>query len=460
MTPLPKSVVHSLQFPAFTGPEQTQQLALQFQLQNTQWWTAEEIKRHQFNQLNVVLRHAVQTVPYYTELFRKKAINLPEFIDEVFIASLPISSRADLQAAGTRLFSTRLPAEHGNHSPAKTSGSTGQPLTFGRTAATQAIWLACALRDHLWHERDFTGKLCAIRWAAPGVSEAPNGSCYPDWGRTAASIFQTGPASILSVIAKLSEQYAWLIQQKPDYLMSFPSNLIALTDYARKNNLSLPKLKEIRTFGEMLTPENRSSIETGWETKVVDLYSCEESGFLALQCPKNNHYHVQSESVLIEILNERNQPCAPGQMGRVVITNLNNFSTPLIRYEIGDYATVGAPCNCGRGLPVIMNIHGRQRNRLILPDGQSLFPRVGERSLNECLPGVMISKLKCIQNSTHEVELLLVVDRELSPGECQKVKDQLCKNLGHPFEIKLSFPSDIPLGPSGKFEMFESRVQP
>ncbi len=460
MPPLPKSAVHTLQFPAFTGPEQTQQLALQFQLQNTQWWSAAEIKKHQFNQFNLVLRHAVQTVPYYTELFRKKSINLPNVIDDTYISTIPISTRADLQAAGIKLFSTRLPAEHGNPSHAKTSGSTGQPLTFGRTAATQAIWLACALRDHLWHDRDFSGKLCAIRWAAPGESEAPNGSSYPDWGRTVGSIFPTGPASTLSVVAKLSEQHAWLAQQKPDYLMSFPSNLIALTLYAGKNNLSLPKLKEIRTFGEMLTPEDRAIIEADWQTKVVDLYSCEESGILALQCPKNNHYHVQAESVFIEVLNEQNLPCAPGEMGRVVITNLNNFSTPLIRYEIGDYATVGAPCNCGRGLPVITNIHGRQRNRLILPDGQSLFPRVGERSLNECLPGVKVSKLKCIQNSTNEVELLLVVDRELSVAECQKVKDQLCKNLGYPFEVKLSFPSDIPLGPSGKFEMFESRIRP
>ena len=457
MLPSPRSALNSLQFPAFTGPEQTQQLALQFQLQNSQWWPAEVIQKNQFNQLNLVLRHAVQTVPYYQELF--KPYTLPTLLDYKYLSSLPISTRADLQSAGIKLFSTRVPPEHGNPTHAKTSGSTGQPLTFGRTAATQAIWLANSLRDHLWHERDFTGKLCAIRWAAPGESEAPNGSSYPDWGRTVGSIFTTGPASTLSVIAKLSEQHAWLIQQKPDYLMSFPSNLIALTAYAEKNNFSLPKLKEIRTFSEMLTPEDRVAIEGGWQTKVVDLYSCEEGGILALQCPKNNHYHVQSESVFIEILNEKNHPCAPGEMGRVVITNLNNFSTPLIRYEIGDYATAGAPCNCGRGLPVIMNIHGRQRNRLILPDGQSLFPRVGERSLNECLPGVKVSKLKCIQNSIREVELLLVVDRELSVIECQKVMDTLCKNLGHTFEVKLSFPSDIPLGPSGKFEMFESRVR-
>jgi phenylacetate-CoA ligase len=102
---------------------------------------------------------------------------------------------------------------------------------------------------------------------------------------------------------------------------------------------------------------------------MVDMYTCQEAGYLALQCPDHPHYHVQSENVLLEVVDDQGLPCAPGEVGRVLVTSLNNFATPLIRYEIGDYAEVGAACSCGRGLPVLKRIMGRYRNLLTLPDG-------------------------------------------------------------------------------------------
>ena len=93
-----------------------------------------------------------------------------------------------------------------------------------------------------------------------------------------------------------------------------------------------------------------------------------------------------AESVLVEILNDDGTPCAPGEIGRVVVTALQNFATPLIRYEVGDYAEASAPCPCGRGLPVIRRIMGRVRNLLVLPDGKKIWPAFGSRGLTEIAP--------------------------------------------------------------------------
>jgi phenylacetate-coenzyme A ligase PaaK-like adenylate-forming protein len=71
---------------------------------------------------------------------------------------------------------------------------------------------------------------------------------------------------------------------------------------------------------------------------------------------------VQSESVLLEIVDDAGRACAPGRAGRVVVTSLHNFATPLIRYELGDLAEFGAPCACGRSLPVISRVLGRSRS--------------------------------------------------------------------------------------------------
>ena len=97
------------------------------------------------------------------------------------------------------------------------------------------------------------------------------------------------------------------------------------------------------------------------------MYSSQEVGYIALECPTGESYHVQAENVLVEVLDDQDRPCSPGDVGRVVVTALHNFATPLLRYDIGDYAEVGAPCPCGRGLPALRRIMGRQRNMALLP---------------------------------------------------------------------------------------------
>ena len=108
------------------------------------------------------------------------------------------------------------------------------------------------------------------------------------------------------------------------------------------------------------------------------MYSAAEAGYLALQCPQQEHYHIQSESALVEVLDEAGNPCRPGETGTMVVTPLHNFAMPLIRYAIGDIAEVGAPCACGRGLPVLARLLGRVRQMLVLPSGARRYGNVGD----------------------------------------------------------------------------------
>ena len=140
----------------------------------------------------------------------------------------------------------------------------------------------------------------------------------------------------------------------------------------------------MRTFGEILEPVCRATCQQVFGVKVVDMYSSQEVGYIALQCPEHEHYHVQAENLLVEVLAEDGRGCGPGEVGRVVVTTLHNFAMPLLRYDIGDYAEVGASCPCGRGLGVLTRILGRQRNLLVLPDGRRAgrcsTPAIGRRS--------------------------------------------------------------------------------
>lgn len=456
---IPISLTPSLGFPALPKPTQAALLAVEFQLERSQWWKADELRAAQFRQLGPLLRHAVGTVPFYQDLYAGLGVDRVGAVDEDLWHGLPVVSRSDLQAAGDRSLSARPPREHGPVTFSTTSGSTGRAVKFGRDAATGLMWRAFALRDHLWQKRDFSRKLSAIRWLPRGQAEAPAGHAAPDWGPPVSGVFPCGPFSALNVVAKPREQIEWLERERPDYLVSFPSNLKALAEHAARNGLRLPEVRSIRTIGETLTPEGRKQIEEAWRVTVADVYSCEEAGYLALQCPDAGHYHVMSENVLLEIVDEAGKPCPPGVSGRVLITSLNNFATPLIRYEIGDYAEFGPPCPCGRGLPVLRRILGRRRNRLHLPSGESVFPFLGEHGQVHRLTGIKVREFQCIQHDLRRVEVKLVAERAFTPEEEARVAAQMRENLGHPFEVFYTFHESIERGPRGKFEEFISLVE-
>lgn len=454
---LPHPALAELTFPALTTEPVGRMLALQFQFEQSEWWPAARLQDEQHAQLALVLAHAYETTPYYRSLFNRAGVNRPAKVDAAFLRSLPISRRADIQAAGRGLVTQRPPKEHGPVTFARTSGSTGRPVDFGRDNLTKLMWLACSLREYLWHGRDFRGKIATIRQLKPGQADAPEGARTTQWGSSVASFFPTGPGALLDVASSLDDQIAWLRRERPDQLISLPSNLVALAGHARARGEPLPPIGEIRTFGEMLPADSRATIRETWGGKVTDMYTCEEAGFLALQCPEHDHFHVMAENVIIEIVDEAGQACEAGVPGRVLVTSLHNFVTPLIRYDIGDYAEFGPPCPCGRGLPVIRHVHGRRRNRLTLPDGRTGFPRLGDRTF-VTTPGLRITQFKCVQKSLEAVELQLVCEPRPDAAQQAEIARVLTISLGHPFVVEFSFPERIPPGPNGKFETFVSEL--
>jgi phenylacetate-CoA ligase len=339
----------------------------------------------------------------------------------------------------------------------RTSGSSGRPLDFRKTRVTAEIWSAITLREFIWHKRDFRKPIGAIRLFKDNGAPWPDGMSADNWGGAVGAFFPTGPSCWLNVATPPAEQLAWLAQKKPAYLVSFPSNLAALTRHAMANGHALPPVEELRTIGETLSPGDREMIAEAWKAKVTDMYTCEEVGYLALQCPDHPGYHVQSEHVILEVLDEAGDACAPGTVGRVVVTDLHNFATPFIRYDLGDYAEAAAPCPCGRGLPSLTRIMGRTRGRLTLPDGRKIFPRLGERRLGD-IPGIHVRQFKVIQRSIEVIEVQIVCDGQLDKQGQDVVAAGLNASLGHPFDVVFSFPERILPGPNGKFETFVSEV--
>ncbi len=455
---LTRSNVKGVVWPGIPGGEAGTLSALMFQLEQTQYLPPDELFGQQRRQLETMFVHAAETIPFYADRFAKAGFDPRGEITPETIRRLPVLVRTDYQRAALEASPGLIPSGHGQHGQIKSSGTTGRPVTVVKTELSNLFLCATELRGHLWHKRDLGKKLAVIRYLEKSMAMAPNGQESGNWGPAAAMLYlDPGPMVLLNIASKLKDQADWLVRHNPEYLLSYPSNLLALGEYFENNNLTLPALRQVCTVSELVSDRLRDTVRRVWNVPVKDLYSCEEAGCLAQQCPDFDHYHVQSENIYLEIVDETGAPCPVGETGRVLITTLHNFATPLIRYEVGDYAEWGPPCPCGRGLPVITRIHGRHRNRLALPDGNSEFPYLGKYADYREITSA-IRQFQFIQHSVEEVEMKLVVAEPLMPEQETKIKDLIVRSLGHPFRIRISYHDDIPKSASGKFEEFVSRV--
>jgi phenylacetate-CoA ligase len=420
---------------------------MQVQLEISQWWQPDRILFYQLAQLRNVMAHAAMTTFFYRDRLEAalaqsdKGLNLTDF------QQIPILTRSEFQDAGDSIISMAVPVSHGATHGIRTSGSTGQPLTLKGTKVTGMYNSALSLRNNLWHRRDFMQKMLAFRTMKPGESAHHKSR----WGPVI-----NGGESIRVSMAQPARTLLKIIQAiEPAYIVIHPSVLKELLYVSREQGYQPANLKEVSSTGEILYPELRERCQRQWNVRVSDLYSCEEFGILALECPEHPHYHVQSEHILIEVLRPDNTPCEPGEIGKTVISSLNNFATPMLRYENGDMAEVGEPCACGRGLPVLKRIIGRVRNTAVLPNGERIMPNLSTGPLLNDLP---IKHFQLVQKTTELIEARLVVGRPLTAAEETALANYFNKGWQHEFNFSFVYLDEITRGTNGKYEVFRCEV--
>jgi len=442
-----------ISWPAIPSEKGAQLLALLHQLDQSQWWSPDKLRRAQFIQVLNLLHHARKTVPYYKD--RLSFLDGVSELTESLWKKIPILTRHDLQESEEQLLSTSIPPSHGAVSEIRTSGSTGRPVRVKRTETFFLFHHLFTLREHWWLDQNLKARQMVIRSVKglkPGQVKVQG-----TWGPPYNLIYNTGQSVIMEITTDIETQLQNLIKYQPDYLLTYPSNLQALLHYGKAESIKQLNLSQVRTLSESVSDELRKEVSEKLGVKLIDVYSAHEVGAMALQCPEHDHYHVQSENVLLEILRDDGSVCEPGETGQVVVTSLHNFAMPLIRYSLQDYAVAGEPCDCGRGLPVLKHILGRTRNMVAMPDGTRVWPAisVGALTVADIAP---VAQIQLIQHSVEKMEARLVPTRKLTTSEEQQVIQVIQESLRHPFHIKLTYLDEIPRSSSGKFETFISLV--
>ncbi len=441
-----RSCAAGLDWPAAIDPRVTAVYGFLSQLQRSQWLAPAGLRRLQSVQLAARLNHAAQTSAHYQPLLGSKPIASQDAF--AVLQSLVPLTRSELQENAQALY-CKVGPEHGAVSEKRTTGSTGQPVTVQCTLMAFALREALTIRNYQWHQVHTDKVFAAIRAGlAPGQAQ---GVVNPNWGGAMARLFETGPSCGLGLEQPLAQQQLWLQAHKPAHLLTYPSNLRVLLDAMVR---PWRGLKSVICIGESVNDELRADLQAHWGVPLFDQYSSEELGSIAAQCSHGN-YHTMAESLHVEVLREDGTACQPGEVGRVVVTDLYNFATAMLRYELRDYAEVGTPCACGRMLPTIKRIVGRTRNRLTLPDGRKIWPNSGIRHF-DLIP---IRQFQLIQLSLENLELRLQVARAVTANEKQAIRTQVLNTIGHPFALDIvCYDTPLPKGPSGKFEQFVSMM--
>lgn len=444
-----RSAVSGVAWPSLPDAAGNAMLALQYQLEQSQWLAPEALWEMQRRQLSLLMEHATATVPYYRERFSPAHSRLPTDFSLNDFASLPLLTRRDLQDHFPELRSERVPAAHGRVFDSATSGSTGEPVRFASSDLAGFFWQAINLRDHLWHRRDFGATTAAIRMGGKT-------RCEDNWfGAVGKSLLDTGPLVIIPSELTVDEQLDQLIEHQPSHVNGYANNIRELARASIRRKLKIESLREARTFGEQVGSEHRQLCDQAWNVPMTDIYTTREAGYLALQCPTGNHYHVQSESALVEVVDDEGKHVGPGAIGRVVVTTLHNFAMPLIRYELGDFAEVGEPCECKRGLPVLARIMGRSRNMLRLRNGNLRWPAMGTAEFLDAAP---IRQFRFIQKSFDDLEAHLVPTRPLSVSEEAKIAGIVSSHLGVQFRVSFVYHEQLLVASGQKAEDFVSEL--
>ncbi len=297
----------------------------------------EKFTTHQWNdyinsELRKILLHAYHNVPYYKSKFDS------EKIDENVLASitlenlglLPLLTKPALKQFGTTTLLAKVKEKGGEFY--SSSGTTGTPTKILFSTPMHQKWSAAfEARIRRWAGVNYK----MPRGMIGGRRVIPQANASPPFFRYNAAEQQVYFSAYHIAKKNLDGYYSAFHKYPIKYMNGYAMSNYFLARFLEENNYKLPSLKAVITSSEKLTPEMRETFKRVYQCKTFDSWSGVEACALVSECEQGS-LHVSPDVGIIELLNEKNEPCLPGEPGRVVCTGFLNYDQPLIRYEIGD----------------------------------------------------------------------------------------------------------------------------
>jgi len=390
------------------------------------------------------VRNAVERFPAYAERVRRHGVRLPNPGSRIHPADLPVWSRADQRALFAALTAPPVPGSF-VHS---TGGSTGVPLRFYVTRASFEWRSAVSDRGYAWAGAE-EGRRSFYVWGtpirAPGRLAALKQSLHHRLqGRTYFDSFQFGDGEKRRCCDAIN-------RLKPPVVVGYAGNLIELARFARDNAGALRwRAARLVTAAEGLAPGMREMIEEHLGGKVFMSYGSREFMLIGMECAGHRGYHLASDNLFVEVVDAAGAPAAPGETGRILVTDLRNDANPFVRYEIGDLGTVFEPgyrCPCGLPFPLLASVEGRVQEVIVTAEGERLTALFIPHLMKE-FPWV--EGYQIAQREPGALTVNLVARRPLTPELTAPVAAELRKKTGAGMRIEFRRVEALEKNASGK----------
>lgn len=402
----------------------------------------ETIMAFQKERLEKLLQHAYRTTPYYRELFQRELLKAetPE------LSHIPPLEKQNIREQLEALCSTAFTADRRIKNA--TGGSTGTPLVFYQD---RAYWNQRNLSVYYfdrWAGWDFGGPQLII-WGSPADVEADG-----HWKHRLGTFwrnqywlngFRLTDAAMLAMFEQMNQSF-------PQTILAYPSSLYQFATFLSDNGL-IPQwhLKGIIASAEMLHPHYRTLAEDVFRTKVYNRYGGREVGLIAMECAEGR-MHINCHDLYLEI----DSPDPYTEPGEILITQLNNYAMPFIRYRIGDVGMLSDEmCPCGSELPILAELLGRTTATFRTKTGTLIH---GGYFTQQFYNLVGISQFQLIQETFERCVLKLVINGAWRDEVRQHLVQKIQEGLGADVDVTVEFVEDIPLPASGKREYTISKV--
>lgn len=405
---------------------------------NFQNKTADEIQAYQLKSFKRIVEYAFKNNQFYKQHYGS-GFSLADIRSLDDLKQIPTITKNDLIGSISELSSTKNLFS----SSKTTGGSTGQPVRLYKSPDALARERAATWRAYQWAGIEI-GDAQARFWGVPHSQSGRFKARIADFAanRLRMSAFQiTGE--------NLSKYYKDIHRFGPAYLYGYVSAIDELAKFVISENLSpFPSLKSVITTSEVLTDTARSRICNAFGVKVYNEYGCGEVGSIAHEC-EHGSMHQMADNLIVEV------DSPPGEPGEIIVTDLFNKATPLIRYRLGDYATFdNSKCLCGRSLPVISAIHGRAYDLIRTISGKMIHPE----SLIYVVEGLQqetmaFRQFQAVQETLSKITISIVPSEKFSDSVVNRLIALLKNDVDSSIDYEIQLCNEIQRESSGKMRL-------
>ena len=412
-----KKMIESMLYPYMEKRKGNRIRANTAELLQSQFASAEELRSLQERKLRGLLLRCSATVPAYRD-FQKRGITENMILAAPFeaLALIPPAGKVEIRENLDLYTSSEVAPE--TLIANSTGGSTAQPFKFFMDRYTVEYYEAARWRGLSWYDIS-PGSRSYMIWGNPlelnAVAQAKAARKERLLkNRRVLSAYDLSPQKVMQYKRDIEAYH-------PEYLYGYAGALATLARlFLDADQRPALPLKAVVSTAESLSAERRALIALAFGAPVVDEYGARDGGILAYECPAGG-LHITSENCILEVLDPLTlAPLPAGETGLICVTDLNNLSAPRLRYLVGDTgALAGEPCTCGRHLPLLREVGGREDAIFQLPDGTLIHGNVINQLARN---SASILAIQLVQQAPDRA-LLSIVRKEAAGAEALTAPD-------------------------------------